>query len=196
MFYKSFSVCLLLFFINTSLAQVTYSYQGNNFDQFDPPFTASSQITGSFETAQAIAPSTTTDLTGSIQSFSFTDGQNTRDQSNSTLCLFDVTTNSAGLITSWYIYMRQSDTGPTENQHTIDLLVGVIPEELSAFDLNLGNTGCGSIGLGVRGSSLTAPTGAWSGGPQAPQSVPTLSVFLMLILGLILAGLGVRHIKE
>ncbi|TDR18317.1 hypothetical protein [Marinicella litoralis] len=188
------SVVFLLLSVGSVSAQVTYTYQGTAFDQFDPPYTANSRVVGSIELADALPENSTLDLTNSIQGFSFTDGVATRDQSNSILCQFDVTTNSQGNIASWTLYIRQSDTAPTENQHTIDLFFGTPVPESVGFDASQGNVDCGTFAFGVAGSSSTANPNAWSGGP--PQSVPTLSVLMMMLLSFLLATFGVLIIKK
>jgi hypothetical protein len=172
------------------MAQVTYYYQGNNYDNFVAPYTANSRITGSFQLPSALDPGTTTDLTNTLQVFSFSDGQATRDESNTVLCEFSVTTNSIGVITDWSIYMRQNNTGPTENQHAIDIFTNT---EQSGFDPNLGNTGCGSIALDPFGASNAPPSNAWSGGPARP--VPSLSMMMLIVLAMLLAGSGL-YIKR
>ncbi len=189
---------MLLMVCGWAQAQVTYTYQGNNFTTFAPPYSSSSQITGSIQLASALPANSTTDLVGSIQAFSFTDGQATRDPSNTTLCQFSVTTNGQGLISAWSIFMRQNNTAATENQHAIDLFSGASTPDQSGFDANTGNTGCGNIGLNPSGFSDAAPpSNAWSGGPTvSAQPVPTLSINLLLLLGLICLFIGLKRLSK
>ncbi len=180
---------LLIFFINAAMSQVTYNYTGNNYNNFIAPYSASSQITGSFEVASALAASSTTDLTNTLQVFSFSDGQATRNETNTVLCDFSITTNANGNITDWSIYMRQNNTGPTENQHTIDIFPNI---EQSGFDANQGNINCDPIAIGPLGSSNVAVSpSAWTGGPVQPaRPVPALSLMSLLMLGFLVVLLG------
>lgn len=124
-----------------------------------------------------------------MQAFSFSDGQATRDETNTVLCDFTITTDANGNITDWSIYMRQNDTGPAENQHAIDIFPNI---EQSGFDPNLGNVNCDPIALNPSGSSDAGVTpSAWSGGPiQAPTPVPMMSLMSLIMLGLVIATFG------
>lgn len=198
MFFRIVLFTVLLCFLNSTMAQETYTYQGNSFDRFNPPFTANSQITGSINVANFLPSNQSLDLTNANLSYSFTDGQNTRDQSNSILCQFDVQTDSNGRISSWSIYIRQSDTAPTENQHVIELFSDSPVEELSGLDVNQGGVGCDlTFALGSSGSSNMAPLNAWSGGPPTEvQSVPTLSLYMLILLSLAVMLFSFRFIKN
>ena len=168
-------------------AQITYSYNGANYEVFDAPYTANSRIVGSIQLGSALPSNATTDLLGLIQDYSFTDGQATRVPADSTLCQFDVTTNGLGQIVSWSIYLRETDPGVTGFQHAIDMFSDA-PVQQSGFSASQGDTGCGVIALSPIGANNSAPAlSSWSGGPV--RSVPTLSVYMMLIMSLLL-GLG------
>jgi len=186
---KFFLVVFLGTFVGTSMAQVTYSFDGTNYENFNPPYDANSKITGSFELNDYLAANSTIDLTASLLVYSFTDGQATRDQSNTILCQFDVTTDENSRIQSYSIYMRQSDTAPNENQHSIDIFDTV---EQSGFSSSLGGTDCGSIALSISGGVFTPDQSTWAGGvPLAALAVPTLSFYLLLLMALIMGSIGV-----
>lgn len=192
--FRSVLALFLLLGSAAAFAQVTYTYQGNNYEVFEPPYSATSSITGSIELASALAPNTTIDLVPLIQAFSFGDGQAVRNETNTILCQFDVSTNAQGRITSWSIFLRQSDTAPTGNQHTIDMFSDT-PVQQSGFDAGQGNTDCSGTALSPFGASNSAPLpNAWSGGSGVqPTAVPTLSpATLVLMLLLFLGVVGFR----
>ena len=67
---NQFRSVLALFLILGSaaaFAQVTYTYQGNNYEVFEPPYSATSSITGSIELASSLTPNATIDLVPLIQ---------------------------------------------------------------------------------------------------------------------------------
>jgi len=186
-------ICIMVLglFAGTALAQTTYVFDGTNYDFFDPPYNANSKITGSFQVNDLLAANSTLDLTAVLQTFSFTDGQATRDQSNTVLCQFDVTTDANSRIQSYSIYMRQNDTGPAENQHAIDIFTGI---EQSGFSPSPGGTNCDSIALFPRGSANTTDNSSWTGG--ATIAVPTLSFYMMLLAAMSLGLMGLYYIRK
>lgn len=186
-FQASIYILFSLFSFSIANAQTTtYTYQGNYYDNFLAPYDAISRVTSSIELSAPLPNNATTDLTATLQTFSFTDGQATRDQTNTVVCNFIMTTNAQGQIDSWSIFLRQNDTGATENQHSLES-ISSIPVDQSGFSQTQGVTGCGTIGFSTFGAAnTTPPANAWQGGPQLPAvSVPTLSTTMLLMLAIL-----------
>jgi hypothetical protein len=183
---SSFIIFILLS-INIANAQsTTYTYQGNFYDNFTAPYSANSRVTGSIELNAPLAANSTTDISQSLQAFSFTDGQAVRSQTDTTVCDFTVTTDAQGQIVSWSVWLRQNDTGPNENQHSLES-ISSIPVDQSGFSASLGGTDCSSIALDPSGgANTTPPPNAWQGGPQLEaKAVPALSFGMMMLLALL-----------
>ncbi|HYG62708.1 MAG TPA: IPTL-CTERM sorting domain-containing protein [Thermoanaerobaculia bacterium] len=184
--FASAAVALFLAFAAPAAGQVTYSYQGNPFTTASAPYTTSMSISGSFEVGVALAPSSTIDLSGSLVGFSFFDGVETRDQTNSLTCQFEVTTNAAGAITGWNIWLRES--GGADPQHSV--------ETRSTTDLAgflSPNSACGAGALNPFASTVAQP-GVWSGGPRIVV-VPTASEIGLVLLTALLAACAVWRLR-
>jgi len=191
------SFALISFLLSaTAFAQTTYDYAGNPFDVAEPPYTTADNLVGSFTTANPLPPNFSGDASGLITSLNFSDGQAVRSLADTVLCQFDLTTNSNGAIVSWSIFMRQSDTGATENQHSVETYSSdaIPPGGLDSvgFDAVTGATGCDSIALVPTASSSSVPPDGWAGEPPAPtfSSVPTLSIASLILLSALMIGLG------
>lgn len=100
-------------------AEVIYAYEGNDFTSFNPtqPSSTSLSLTGWFSTADplldsflAIFPGATSfpvaEISGAVQDYSFTDGRQTLDSSNSEISRFRVMIDGSGLPTEWSIIVR------------------------------------------------------------------------------------------
>jgi hypothetical protein len=174
----------------SAMAQTTYSYSGQNFTNADPPYTTSDRITGSFQLSAPLPPDApASNISALIQDFSFSDGQATRTLANSAICDFIVSTNSSGGIQSYEIWLRQSDTGAMENQHSLDVRSNI---DLAGFDINQGATGCGAIALTPAASNNNLP-GLWTGGAVRGVPVPSLSLTALLLLAGAVVLIGFRH---
>lgn len=191
------SLCLLLMAVGSqAMAQVTtYSYQSNAFDFFFPPYSAANRISGSLTLDAPLPPSTTTDLTATLTTFSFTDGVAIRDFSNTTICDFQITTNAQGRVANWSILLRQDDPGPTGFQHSLETY-GAGPDQ-AGFSATPGTTGCGTLPFNEVGAS-NVPIGpaGWTGGPITATSVPSLSGLPLAVLTLLLALGGLVTLRK
>lgn len=181
--------CLGMFSTMAS-AQSTYTYTGQNFGSADAPYTTSDRITGSFQLSAPLPPNAPVgSISAQVVDFSFTDGQATRTFADSVICEFRVSTNASGGIQSYEIWLRQSDTGVMENQHSLEARSGI---DIVGFDaVNQGGTGCAPVALSPTASNVDQP-GLWSGGvvPRAP--VPSLSLSAMLLLAAAMLLMGLR----
>ncbi|GGE34105.1 hypothetical protein GCM10011360_22450 [Primorskyibacter flagellatus] len=97
----------------TSAAAATYEYVGLAFDTIvdsaavPGTYTTSDKISGSFTTA-ALLPEyvTSTDITGLLTGFSFTDGRNTYTMGVDEIVRFEVITDASGNIADWTIELQ------------------------------------------------------------------------------------------
>jgi hypothetical protein len=186
---KTFAAIVTLFIVAPASAQVVYSYSGNDFTTSFAPYTAAMSVDGSFEVAVALPPGATTDVSGSLVDFSFFDGVEARSLADSTICQFAVTTDGAGQIVAWDIWLREA--GGADPQHSL--------ETRSASDLAgfaSPNAACGGAALNPF-ASVTGFPGSWtgSGGPTAVE-VPTASDLGLMLLVAALALAALLHLRR
>jgi hypothetical protein len=100
----------LLVLPSSASATATYSYTGLDFtfviDNDSPAgtFTTLMSVSGTFEVAAPLGPNLVlSDISGSLISFSFTDGRSVFTDVNSTIGFFDIETDGAGAISDWTI---------------------------------------------------------------------------------------------
>ncbi|HBL30558.1 MAG TPA: hypothetical protein DD490_27295 [Acidobacteria bacterium] len=169
-----------------AVAQITYSYQGNPFTTALAPYTTSMRVSGSFQVASTLAPSSVVDLSGSLLHFSFSDGIETRNETNSLICQFAVTTDAGGAITGYDIWLRES--GGADPQHSL--------EARTANDLAgslTPNNACGGGALNPF-ASVTGQPGVWTGGANV-AAVPTVSGVGLAVLTLLLVGCALWRLR-
>ncbi|SDU36734.1 IPTL-CTERM protein sorting domain-containing protein [Halopseudomonas salegens] len=191
-------VVLLATFSGKALAQaVSYSYVGDTYTNADPPYTTADNLTGTFSTAAPIPPNFSGDATALVTSLSFDDSVAVRTLADSTLCRFDIATDATGTIIDWALLIRQSDTGPTENQHSIETYSGglSIPDiDQAGFDFSTGNTDCSGIALGPFATTPAAASDAWTDtradAGENIASIPTLSAWSLLAMSMIMLCIG------
>lgn len=167
---------------------VTYSYLGNTFDFSIPPYTNSDRVSGSFTVAAPLAPNSMVNVAPLLQSFSFSDGQATRDESNTTVCQFTADTDGSGAITGWSVWLREAAVAPGGFQHNLETWSAYFDQ--GGFSIIPDTTGCGGLALDPIGSTSGAsPANAWtiSG---LPMPVPTLSTLGLAFTALSLSLLG------
>jgi hypothetical protein len=166
--------------------QVTYTYQGNPFTTVFAPYTTAMSVSGSFEVGAPLAPGSTTDLSGSLVGFSFFDGVEARNNTNSLICQFSVTTNVGGAITGWNIWLRES--GGADPQHSLETRDTT---DLAGFLSP--NNACGGGALNPFASTNGQP-GLWSGGPGV-ITVPTVSEVGLALLTALLIGCALWRLR-
>ena len=161
---------------------ITYTYNGTPFTNVSGPFTTSDKVTGFVELMSALGPNLGPGLTSVTPlAFSFSDGVQTIDSSNSTSVDVRFTTNSTGAITGWLLEFFSS-TGRIETANTI---VGLDLGQLAPF-----NTG--AIGSVQFPGGLNP--GTWS---ATTTSVPDAgSTFGLLSLSAAVLGVATRQFKR
>ncbi len=170
-------------------AQTTYTYTSVGFVTVSAPYTTANNIKGSFQLAAPLpANAPLTDISALVQSFSFTDGIATRNQSNSVICGFQASTNPAGGIQYYNVFLRQSNTTAMQNQHSLEAIQNSKSGTLLAGTSSVtGGTGCGPISLDPFANTSGASVGVWAGGPIVTnRAIPALSIGGIMLLGSLL----------
>lgn len=181
---------------------VTYSYSGPTFDQtltsFDNPniagsYSASNFVSGSFTLATALGADTAaTDISGILTSYSFSDGKNTLDNTNSVITYFDVAT-SGGVISDWRLRLSSKSEagaftfGPNEVFKRIitqSVAYGVFDQ---GFEMTCLVQSCSryTSGNDARQSANRPANGTWT---SDVSTVPLPASALLLLAGL--GGMG------
>ncbi len=135
-----------------------YNYTGAPFDFAQSPYVLGDNITGSFTlTGKLPVFLPSTNLTSALLDFSFTDGQQTRTPSNSTICDFSVETDATGNIARWRVILREAPTPmPGDPQQTLD--VSTNSDVAGTGPAN--TTACGDLILNPAGQANSG--GSWS----------------------------------
>jgi hypothetical protein len=186
------SLCTAALCVEPSQATTVFTYTGNNFTQIiDQPFpdstyTTSMNISGSFTIANPLAPNLSTNVTGDLLSFSFSDGRSTITNLNadSQFTNFIVTTNGTGNIVGWGILLIAIDPVQSRllriqtNSGVDDL--AVIDQCTSAAQGNCPDVASGFLGFdqaSISNGGGTSPSGQWSETPL-PAALPLFATGL------------------
>ena len=153
----------------------TYTYSGNDFTYFTPPYTNTEYISGTFTLTPALGPSQNVSVAPS--SFSFSDGVETITKATAGLANFEFITDPTGLIIDWQIIIQNS-AGTKE----IETLGGPFFLSLGDFVINLTYPPTGGIQF-----TTVASAGPTALSPKL-ATTPLPSTWTMLIAGFI--GLG------
>lgn len=190
---------LLLTASQLAAAQAQYTYTGPTYTTFFAPYTGASRITGNFRlTSGALAANlSSADIRAQVQSFSFTDGNQTRTQADTQICNFSISTNAAGQITGQAIWLRKLAPGIAEQQHNLESYwpAGI---DQSGLMMTPGDLGCGAGAQDPFGQAPTSAAPPWTvSGLQVepPQAIPSLSSWSLAALAgmMMLAGLRRRR---
>lgn len=194
-------------------ATYTYTYTGNNFDQVVGEYSTSDSVSGSFTVAAALPADTSLgDISQQVLSYSFTDGVNTFNESNSEFCT---------LLVKGIWVSTDSNGNPNEWSVSICSPVSTVPSPVQLiFSLNAGDdfvadaggdttcTGmdgdaCDQFGPGLDSNSgvIEGQAGTWMGSATpAPAPtltpIPTLSQWSLILLALVLGTLGIARIRR
>jgi hypothetical protein len=216
---KKLWTLLLTMALASSVWAETYSYTGGSYTTFSNHTTAllgsvgdylpGMKVTGTFTTAGPLAANLlNADVSPLVTGYSFFDGLITFASTDSNVRLhsgFYVSTNASGQIIAGAVWIQRWQAGVAPH---------AAGDRLDHFQINSAisfpthNSGCAVIGLSPAGTpdSCNSPTsdtntssagsvagGAWSlvvPAPAAVTSVPTLSEWGVIVLGVILAMLG------
>ncbi len=163
-----------------------YTYEAQPFTVATPPFAVGQRILGSIELPAPLPRNLPlTEIGFALSSMTFEDGVQVRSLGNSTLCRFQVATNSVGEIVTWEVSLRESGVSPGDPLEVLDSFgpsgpfdqSGIGPAPLAP---------CDQITLDVAGTSTVA--GSWRGSAGG-LPIPTLGGGAMIALATLL-GLG------
>ena len=149
----------------------TYDYVGNNFVIASAPYTTNDNLSGWFTvdlTSNLSLPET--DIIAILDSFSFSDGQQTITDTNvDSIVGFDIETDASGAITQWFISL-------------IDDAPGAIDNSILTSNLGFNVADSGTLATGGVGLNFSTP------GAFALKEIPEPSSFALFALAL--GGLG------
>jgi len=158
-------------------AQVTYDYTGNPFTLTAPigPYTTEDRVTASVVFAAPLAANLSL-ATETPESYLLYDGVQTLTSANSTLEVFQFSTNAAGAITGWDVQAAAASGGFLETENFLQVPLLNFAEDLghsNSPDLSSGNnfdspgvwteqtaTAAPELDPGSTGSALTLLAGA------------------------------------
>jgi hypothetical protein len=152
-----------------ALAQATdYTYTGQDFSSVDGTFTKTDKVTGGLIVSSPLGDNLSSAFI-TPTSFSFSDGLNTIDNSDTRLAVFDVSTNSTGQITDWYIELFGAND---------EILTASSGSSILEFD-----NGFSGVTLGA---NMGAP-GIWKSTsvPEFPSPVYLVLAAVAISLGLV-----------
>jgi hypothetical protein len=167
-------------------------------------FSTAMNVSGSFTTATALAASlTNANVASQVTSYSFSDGINTYSSANANTRIyrFNVSTNSAGQVSSTSILLELWLTG-TSPHSTNDRFSYVSISTASSFGNH--NNCCSEVGVSLAGvadactgvasdastSSASSMGGEWFSGAD----VPVLSAWGLLALAALLGGYALARL--
>jgi hypothetical protein len=152
-----------------------YIYSGSPITSADPPYSIGDQVTGSITLAGSLPTFLPlTDITASLDDFTFTDGTQTRIPANTNICSFQVATDGAGNIVQWQISLRSSPFPGTGNPVQT---LGSSGSNLGIDQVGeapAGGSVCAIVFLSVVASS--ADVGTWTSSAISPPT-PTDYVY-------------------
>lgn len=203
--------------VSTSALAATYTYTGNTYALANGSYTTAMSITGEFTTTDPLDPNLVgQDISGLVQTFSFSDGVSTITDANGTLATFNmlpgliVSTDGAGDITEWVVFARDLPLA-TAVSETNDIIVIINTGALTVTDQGLADAVCdtvdgvpsctnyvpGTPGIGANFDSA----GSWvttlpPPPPTSSEPIPGLSGFGLAITGFGLMLLGMRRLRR
>jgi hypothetical protein len=161
----------------SALADTTYTYTGNPFNTLNGVYTTSDFVSGSFTVATPLAPDTPY---GAITpgSFSFSDGHQTLDASNTSTAFFGVATDDTGNIVGWYIALIDAEANIQTSNPYIN---GIVDDARIDVDSSFSR------------AFLFSDPGTWTESTTDPVPTPEPSSLVLLGSGLIGIAGAVRH---
>jgi hypothetical protein len=169
-----------------ALGQATYSYQGNNYNNFSAPgptFNATMSISGSFDLTLALPPNLALTQLGlpQLTDFNFSNGAFTFTPATAEVCDFSVATGPNGAIVQWRIFLRQSGVALGANQFTAYSQRSVGARDEGDFILATGND-CQEGLPAVELAEVIDDPGVWTTGTEPVPALPQWAWAVLLAL--------------
>lgn len=190
-------------------AQATYSYTGHEFQIVRGSYTTSDKVVITFSLPTPLAAGTTTDISGLVSSYTFSDGVQTLTQANSTLIDSSVTTDGSGAPLYWSLAAFETPLPDTVGDPLYGITLGRTDVNIVAemgirgfpclFVTNgvcLGfSPGDPTVGeTGRFGPVVAAPAGPWAVNIHAVP-VPAVDWLALMILAAAIGLLAVLAIS-
>ena len=192
-----------MFFASLANAATTYTYTGNNFDTVTGVYSTSDSVSGSFTVASIFpADMDTVDISQQVLSYSFTDGVNSLNESNSEFCTgfaygIWVGTDSNGNLNEWSVSIC---TPVSTVPNPVELIMS-----LNAGDQLIADAGGSSTCIGMDGDAcdefapddntdsgaIQEQPGTWAQSGEAEASpVPALNTRMAFLVAILLGLTG------
>jgi hypothetical protein len=200
--FKCFAALSLCVITSGAWAATQYSYTGSPYTIFNPNdgsnvFFPAGSVSGTFSVGAPLAANLSgQDISGDVVSYSFSSGAATLTDANSAVAAFDVTTDGAGSITGWLIFITTPVAAPGD-------LADLIAIRSASSNIVYKDGECASVsatactsfisGTGSNASTSGGGPGAWA--QVSPRSVPALSPAWLTGLALLLALFGAYRLR-
>jgi len=149
-----------------------YHYTGAPFTAADPPWSVGERVLGSITVDRGLPANTiVANLESALLNFSFNDGVQTRNQDNSEVCQFGVSTDGNGEIVAWTIGLRESPLpAPGQPMQLLDSTTAFDQAGIAAAPL----AHCESIVVPTVATSGTS--GSWIGNDSSSSGRAVFTV--------------------
>ena len=199
------SFAVLALSIGNYAYATTYTYTGNNFDTVTGVYSTSHSVSRSFTVASALPADMDGDISQQVLSYSFTDGVNTLNESNSVLCTglaygILVGTDSNGNLDEWSVSIcTPVSTVPSPVHMIMSLNAGALVADVGGVSTCIGVDGdaCDEFSdeVSTDAGQIQGQAGTWTRSGWATP-VPTLTQWSLVLLALGLGMLGIARIRR
>ena len=206
----AFGLLGTVFLAAEAQAQASYSYTGHQFELVRGAYTTNDKVVVSFSLPSPLAPGSTTDITGSVTSYSFSDGVQTLTQDNSALITGSITTDGSGAPLVWSLAAFETPLPDTVGDPLYGITLSrtdthVVTEsgirDFPCLSVTAGvclgfNPGDPTVGeTGRFGPATAAPARPWAVNVNAVP-VPALGGLALLMLAAALALFGLLALSR
>ncbi len=206
-----FALLVSMLFASLANAATTYTYTGNNFNSIEGTvYSTSDSVSGSFTVTSAFpANMNVIDIRQQVLSYSFTDGVNTFNESNSEICMTDmfgfwVGTDSNGDPNEWGITLCSPVSAvPNPAQLLISANAGedfVADGGISGTCTEVNEDGCIRFDDVTEGGQIEGQPGTWAQqeegalGEAAP--IPALNTRTTILVAILLGLTGLVSVRR
>jgi hypothetical protein len=188
-------LCCALALVSSGANAAVYTYQGSNYTVGNATLglTTAMTVNGTFDYAGGRLGNSVSNanLFGQLATYSFNTGVATFTQSNSTPCIFRVSTDASGNISEYVISLRESPAPAAGNQLFLDV---TYPNwaELYTGTAPTPGTGNECAMISPNNSAYTMARGTWTAPPAPSTAVPALSAYgLVMFSGVLMLGAAI-----
>jgi hypothetical protein len=198
-----------MLFASLANAAVVYTYTGNNFNEVfgGTDYSTSNSVSGSFTVASAFpANMPPTDVREQVLSYSFTDGVNTFNESNSEVCLtdevggFGLGTDSNG---DPYVWIITLCTPVSAVPSLVQVLISANLNDDIEVDVgttgsctDMNEDGCTRFDKTDEGGQIEGQPGTWASPNQEASAIPTLNTRAAILVATLLGLTGLVAVRR